>query len=421
MTDHQAAMFFLGIAVILVLARLLGMGARAIGQPPVLGEILAGVLLGPTLFHGAMTRSLFPTDVRPFLTALADLGLVFFMFVLGYDLDAALVRGRARIAVGVSLGSMLLPFGLGAVLAVQLVHRHQIGHSHTGFVLFIGAAMSVTAFPVLARILSDRRMQHSELGGLALAAAGAGDLLAWAMLAVVTTAAGGALQWKVLLAPAYLAVMAFVVRPLFQRLFTSRDSDKELSPGLLATVAVGLMLSCAAVEWMGVDFIFGAFVFGLATPRGGPARLCDRLRDGLGTVGGVFLLPLFFVIAGFNVDLSRLNAADLGELGLILVVAIGGKVTGAFAGARLLGLGGRDAAVMATLMNTRGLTELVILTVGLRLGVLDTGLYSLMVVMALVTTFMTGPLLRLLLRGDESQPEPELAFGTADPVTERLD
>jgi Kef-type K+ transport system membrane component KefB len=416
MTDHQAAMLFLGVAVILVLARLLGIGARAIGQPPVLGEILAGVLLGPTLFGGAMTRALFPTDVRPFLTALADLGLIFFMFVLGYDLDAALVRGRAKVAAGVSLGSMLLPFGLGTVLALQLAHRHHIGHSHTGFVLFIGAAMSVTAFPVLARILADRRMQHTELGGLALAAAGAGDLLAWSMLAVVTTVASGSLQWKVALAPVYLAVMAWVVRPLFQRLVASHDGEGEVTPVAMAAVAVGLMLSCAAVEWMGVDFIFGAFVFGLAMPRTGPARLREGLRDGLGTVGGVFLLPIFFVIAGFKVDLSHLTGADVGELGMILLVAIGGKFLGGFAGAKVLGLAVRDSAVMATLMNTRGLTELVILTVGLRLGVLDTGLYSLMVVMALVTTFMTGPLLQWL-RGREPKQEPAFS-SAADPVTE---
>ncbi|WP_042388992.1 cation:proton antiporter [Streptacidiphilus melanogenes] len=415
MTDHQAAMLFLGIAVILVLARLLGAGARAVGQPPVLGEILAGVLLGPTLFGGAVTRALFPMDVRPFLTSLADLGLVLFMFVIGYDLDAALVRGRAKVAAGVSLGSMLLPFGLGAVLAFQLAHRHQIGHSHTGFVLFIGAAMSVTAFPVLARILADRRMQHTELGGLALAAAGVGDLLAWGMLAVVTTVAGGGLQWRVMLAPVYLALMAWVVRPLFQRLFTARENQAGLTPTLLAAVATGLMLSCAAVEWMHVDFIFGAFVFGLAMPRVGPARLREGLRDSLGTVGTVFLLPVFFVIAGLKVDLSKLNGDDLGELGLILLVAVGGKFVGAFSGARLLGLGGRDSAVMATLMNTRGLTELVILTVGLQLGVLDTGLYSLMVVMALVTTFMTGPLIRLL-RG--SEPQPDLVFSAAAPVVE---
>jgi Kef-type K+ transport system membrane component KefB len=415
MTDHQAAMLFLGIAVILVLARLLGIGARAIGQPPVLGEILAGILLGPTLFHGAMTRALFPTDVRPFLTALADLGLIFFMFVLGYDLDAALVRGRAKVAAGVSLGSMLLPFGLGAVLALQLAHRHQIGHSHTGFVLYVGAAMSVTAFPVLARILADRRMQHTELGGLALAAAGAGDLVAWGMLAVVTTVASGHVQWKVALAPVYLAVMAWVVRPLFKRLVASRG-EGGVTPVAMAAVAIGLMLSCAAVEWMGVDFIFGAFVFGLAMPRSGPVRLREGLREGLGTVGGVFLLPIFFVIAGFKVDLSHLNLADLGELGLILLVAIGGKFAGAFAGARSLGLGGRDSAVMATLMNTRGLTELVILTVGLQLGVLDTGLYSLMVVMALVTTFMTGPLLQWL-RGAEPKHAPAFS-GAVEPVTE---
>ncbi|MCZ4097855.1 cation:proton antiporter [Streptomyces sp. H39-C1] len=395
MTGSQAATLFLGIAVILLLARLLGAGAKAIGQPPVLGEILGGILLGPTLFNGAVARHLFPASVGPFLSALANLGLILFMFVIGFELEHSLVRGRGRIAAAVSLSSILLPFGLGVVLALHLSHRHP-AHSTAGFVLFFGAAMSVTAFPVLARILTDRGMQRTPVGSLALACAAVDDLLAWSLLAVVTTIASGTGQWHTLLAPVYLALMIGVVRPLFRRLFATHSTSGRLSPQVLTPVLIGLMLSCWATEWMGVHFIFGAFVFGLVMPRGGPQVVREGLLNSFENVGMVFLLPVFFVTAGLKVDLSHLSTRDLGELGLILLVAISGKFIGAFTGAKLQGVSTRHSGVLATLMNTRGLTELVILTVGVQLGVLDKGLYSLMVVMAMVTTFMAGPILRLI-------------------------
>lgn len=290
-----------------------------------------------------------------------------------------------------------------------------------GFVLFFGAAMSVTAFPVLARILTDRGMQRTPVGGVALACAAVDDLLAWSLLAVVTTIAGGTGQWHTLLAPVYLALMIGVVRPLFRRLFAAHAVTGRLSPQLLAPVLIGLMLSCCATEWMGVHFIFGAFFFGLVMPRSGPQIVRNGLLDSFENIGTVFLLPVFFVTAGLKVDLSHLTTRNLGELGLILLVAISGKFVGAFAGARLQGLPTRHSSVLAILMNTRGLTELVILTVGVQLNVLDQQLYSLMVVMALVTTFMAGPILRLIYPSDqieldtlpanlvavEEKPEPE--------------
>lgn len=395
MTSSQAATLFLGIAVILLLARLLGAGAKAIGQPAVLGEILAGILLGPTLFKGSVAHHLFPASIGPFLSALANLGLILFMFVIGFELEHALVRGRGRIAATVSVSSILLPFGLGALLALHLTHSHP-ARSTVGFVLFFGAAMSVTAFPVLARILTDRGMQRTPIGGVALACAAVDDLLAWSLLAVVTTIAGGTGQWHTLLAPVYLALMVGVIRPLFRRLFAAHSATGRLSPRLLTPMLIGLMLSCWATEWMGVHFIFGAFLFGLVMPRGGPQIVREGLLNSFENIGTVFLLPVFFVTAGLKVDLSHLSTRDMGELALILLVAISGKFVGAFTGARLQGMSTRNSSVLATLMNTRGLTELVILTVGVQLGVLDQSLYSLMVVMALVTTFMAGPILRLI-------------------------
>ncbi|MHA6763612.1 cation:proton antiporter [Streptacidiphilus sp. PAMC 29251] len=406
MTAGQTAAAFLAVAAILLTARLLGAGAKAIGQPPVLGEILVGIVLGPTLFHGTAAKHLFPSTITPFLSTLATLGLALFMFGVGYEMEFALIRGRVRTAAGVSFASILLPFGLGALLALHLVHRHATV-SRTGFVLFIGAAMSVTAFPVLARILTDRRMQRTRVGSLALACAAIDDVVAWSLLAAVTTIVAGATQWHIMFAPLYLAVMVCAVRPLFARLF-DRSPDGKLTPSLMAGVLAGLMLSCWATEQMGMQYMFGAFAFGLLLPRGGARQIRDSIRGSVENVGATFLLPVFFVTAGLKVDLSHVNGAALGELGLILLVAIIGKFTGAFAGARLQGVSTRDSGVLATLMNTRGLTELVILSAGLQLGILDTRLYSLMVVMAVVTTFMAGPILRVLY------PRPLVALDTDD-------
>jgi Kef-type K+ transport system membrane component KefB len=393
-TAHQAGIFLFDVAIILVLARLFGTLARRIGQPPVIGEIFAGILVGPSLFHGTIAAHLFPTDVRPFLSALATIGLVLFMFIVGYELDQTLMRGKERIAVSVSVGSIILPFTLGAVLAWYLLDNHP-SKRPLGFILFMGAAMSVTAFPVLARILTDRGMHRTALGGMALASAAVDDILAWSLLAVVITVVGatGADQWHVLLAVPFVVVMFAVVRPQLRRLVTARTAADRLTPGILSVVLIGLLLCCFATEWLGVHYIFGAFLFGAIMPREGGAQLRHEILERLEQVSVLLLLPVFFVVAGLRVDLSKVGLIGVGELALILAVAIVGKFVGAFVGARLQKVPTRKSAVLATLMNTRGLTEIVILTVGLQLGVLDGKLFSLMVVMALVTTVMAGPIL----------------------------
>lgn len=397
MTAHQAGTLLLCLAIVIVLARVFGAVAKRVGQPPVIGEIFAGILVGPTLFSGVIADTLFPTDIRPFLAALANVGLVLFMFIVGYELDHTLMRGKERVAVSVSVGSILLPFGLGAALALYLVKNHPTDEK-LGFALFIGAAMSVTAFPVLARILTDRGMHRTRIGGLALASAAVDDILAWSLLAVVVTVAGsgGHDQWHILLAVPYVALMFGVVRPLLRRLVAARDEAGRLTPGILAIVLVGLLVSCWMTEWLGVHFIFGAFVFGAIMPRLGGEQLRHEVLERLEQVSVLLLLPVFFVVAGLKVDLSTVGLTGLGELALILLVAIAGKFIGAFVGARLQRVPNRQSAVLATLMNTRGLTEIVILTVGLQLGVLDGELFSLMVVMAIVTTVMAGPLLTLI-------------------------
>lgn len=393
MTAHDVGRLLLGLAVIIVLARLLGALARRIGQPPVVGEILAGILIGPSIMGGLVSDRLFPTEIRPALAGLANVGLVLFMFIIGYELDQGLVRGRQRVAVSVSAGSVLVPLGLGAGLALWLAGRHGVTDV-LPFTLFIGAAMAVTAFPVLARIVADRGLIRTEVGGLALASAAVDDVLAWSLLAVVVAigAADGA-PWQLFAAVPYLIAMFGLVRPLLRRLLAARDRAGRLTPDVLAVILVGLLLSCYATELIGLHAIFGAFVFGSVMPRAGGEALRHEILERLEQVSVLLLLPVFFVIAGLRVDLSTVDASALVELALILAVAIGGKFIGAYAGARLNRVGRRQSGAIATLMNTRGLTEIVILTVGLQLGILDGQLFSMMVVMALVTTMMAGPLL----------------------------
>ncbi|MEX1656952.1 cation:proton antiporter [Streptomyces pseudovenezuelae] len=418
MNTHQTTSLLLSLAAIVLLARLLGALTRRLGQPAVIGEVLAGVALGPTLFHGAMSDALFPQAVRPLLGALAAVGIAVFMFLVGLEWDSAMIRGRGSIAVTVSLGSIVVPFGLGVLLALGLMDDYGKG-DRTAFMLFMGIAMSITAFPVLARILTDRGMTRTPLGVMALACASIGDVLAWALLAVVVAVgnSGGAAQWRVLLAVPYLLGMLFVLRPLLHR-FAARRPQVRLTPTVFACIIAGLLLSAAATEWVGLHYIFGAFLFGAILPRNGTERLHTEMNNRLGQMTATLLLPVFFLVAGFKVDLSKLDAGSVGALTLIMIVAVGGKFIGAFAAARLHRMAARQSAALATLMNTRGLTELIVLNVGLKLGFLDQDLYSLMVVMAVLTTAMTGPLLNWILSRPkgidrpESPDEPEHAAGT---------
>lgn len=417
--DLEAALrLLLALVVIIVSARLLGALARRLGQPAVIGEILGGILLGPTLFGGAVTGAVFPADVRPALSTLASIGVCVFMFLVGLHLDHDLLRGQGRITATVSLSATVLPFGLGALLALYLAANHP-SHNRLAFVLFLGTAMSVTAFPVLARILTDRGLIDTPIGGLALACAAVSDVLAWSSLAVVAALAGGGGDpWRVLLIVPFAALMLKVVRPLLARLARRRPARSRLAgAAVLVAVAAGVLLAAGATEWMGLHWIFGAFLFGAAMPAEGAVALRERALPWIEKVSSLVLLPVFFVVAGIKVNLSGVDGAALGELGLILLVAIAGKGVGAFAGARVTGVRPRHATVLAILINTRGLTELVVLTVGLQLGVLDQSLYSLMVVMALVTTAMAGVLLRLVYPPERVRQD--LAAREADAVSVR--
>ncbi|MXM68584.1 cation/H(+) antiporter [Streptomyces sp. HUCO-GS316] len=415
MTSHQVQFLFLDFGLILLLARSLGALAGRIGQPPVVGEILAGILMGPTLFGAAFADRLVPADVRPLLGALANIGVALFMFVVGLELEHRFLRGRVRITFGAALGSTLVPFALGIPLAFFLL-RHHPTEQRAAFVVFTGLSVSVTAFPVLARILVGRGMSRMAIGGLALATAAVVDVVAWSALAGVQAVVAGADDyWQVsLLIPFTLLLLA--VRPLLRRVLVHGGSG-SLPPTGMAVVMVGVFLSGVATEMMGMHYIFGAFLFGVLMPREGTQALREEIYERTGEITSL-LLPVYFVVAGLKVDLRGVGLDGLTELAAILFVAIAGKFGGTYLGARSQGLTSEDSGTLAALMNTRGLTELVILGVGLELGLLDGPLYSLMVVMALVTTAMTGPVLNLIRarsarRGLAAVPDPDTVGGDA--------
>ncbi|MFG2351967.1 cation:proton antiporter domain-containing protein [Streptomyces phaeochromogenes] len=390
----------LDLAVIITVAHLFGAVARRLGQPVVIGEIVGAILLGPTLLHGELTEGLFRAGTRPTLQLMADIGICAFMFLVGLGVDRTLLSGQGRLAGTVALSSIALPFGLGTVLALYLLGSHPASHEPV-FVLFLGTAMSVTAFPVLARILTDRELIHTPIGGIALAVAAVDDVVAWTLLALVAALADGAGDpWRLLLALPYAGCMIWVVRPLLAGLVRRRAaagrSSRAAGAAVLVVVPAGVLLSAKATDLLGLHLIFGAFLFGAVLPREGAPGLRRRALPWLERLCSLLLLPVFFALAGMKVDLSSMDATAYGELGLILLAAIGGKFGGAYLGARANGVHARHATVLAVLVNTRGLTELIVLSVGLQIGVLSQQLYSLMVVMALITTAMTGVVLHFV-------------------------
>ena len=395
------AILFALAAVILtgqILARLLG----RFGQPPVVGEVLAGILLGPSLLGTGWSALILPPSIAPTLGAVAQLGVILYMFLVGLELETGKLGSRGPSVLIISWASILLPFGLGAAIAPMLYERlAPAGVPFLSFTLFMGIAMSVTAFPVLARILRDRNMDRSDVGVVAMSAAAIDDVTAWCLLAVVVGITQSQMSAGLYVAAgalAFIVVMVFLVRPLLAR---ATRGDGEPPQFHVALLFVGLLLSALATEEIGIHAIFGAFLFGAMIPDDTP------IARGLGTqlrgVVTVLLLPAFFAFTGMRTRIDLVSGSGAWLLcGLIIVVAVSGKFLGAAAGARIAGLSWRDSAVLGVLMNTRGLMELIVLNIGLELGVISPPLFAMMVLMALATTMMTGPLLKLSYTPRES-------------------
>ncbi|MEU1276269.1 cation:proton antiporter [Streptomyces sp. NPDC005799] len=390
MTPHQMQFLLLDLALIVMVTRAVGGLFRWLGQPPVLGEITTGILLGPTLFGAGFTQAVFPPDARPLLGALANLGVALFLLGQGIEFDSGLLRGGGLVVSVLAVTSVAVPFVVGTGTGFWLFADHETV-SRPGFILFMGVAMSITAFPVMARILADRGLNRDRLGVIALSTAALTDVLAWSVFAVVVAvvARDGQQSWRIALMPVYAVIMLCVVRPLLRRL----DSSGRFRSGdaALAVVLTGMLLSALATEWMGLHFLFGAVL-----PRDGTLTLRTAWTLGMRRISSTLLLSVYFLLTGLNVDLSSLGSRGFVEIAGILFAAVVGKAGTAFVVARLHGMDRREATVLAALMNTRGLTELIVLTIGVQIGVLDSRLYSVMVVMALITTAMAGPVLALL-------------------------
>ncbi len=400
------ATLLLDLALIVIATRTVGALFRRLGQPVVVGEILAGIALGPSLLGGIVVAGaplshwLFPPAAVDQLTGIANLGLVLFMMIVGLELSLGPVRTLGRQAATISLSSVVLPMVLGGLLGLWLYESAGVTGSRIAFVLFIGVAMSVTAFPVLARILVERQLHRTRLGVLVLACAGVDDVLAWSLLALATALAqgenaAGAARVIGLLA-LFCVVLHVLVRPCLRRLTAWYRRVGRLTPVMLAVVVTGLCLSAATTELIGVHFVFGAFLFGAAVPREDSAELVRELLARLEQVAVLVLLPVFFVVTGMTVDLRFHDSRQVAVLGVVLVVACVGKFVGAASAARLTGVNRRQSLAVGVLLNTRGLTELVVVSVGYQVGLLSRELVTVLVVMAVVTTVLTRPLLQLV-------------------------
>lgn len=401
--DLRSATLAAEIALVLLAGIGLGWLVQRFREPAVIGEILAGIALGPSLLGllpGNLTEKLFPAEVRPLLSAVAQVGLILFMFLVGWEFEKRLLRPHRTAAFAISFSSVAVAFVLGVGVAFLLYDNHSdVGGNHisfAAFATFMGAAMSVTAFPVLARILSDNGLTRTRVGSVALAGAAVDDVLAWCLLAYVSAlvTSGGRISDLLqigVLSLLYLAFMFLVVRPVLAALVARLVRTGHWRQ-LFLMLCAGALLSSWATTWIGIHAIFGAFLFGFVMPREPAAELGTQLRRPLDHIALV-LLPVFFVVTGLGVDIGGLHGREYLELAAIIAVACAGKLIGAIVPARAFGFSWTESRTLGLLMNTRGLTELIILNAAVSLGVLDGQMFTMMVIMALVTTALAGPLL----------------------------
>jgi K+:H+ antiporter len=405
---NSLSILLVQLVVIIVAARLVGRLFRKIGQPPVLGEIVAGIVLGPSLLGWVSPPTmafLFPASSMETLKLLSQIGVALFMFVVGMELDVQHLRKKAHTAVMVSNASIIVPFFLGAALSLLLYRSlAPAGTSFTPFALFMGIAMSITAFPVLARILEDRRMSQTYLGSVALTCAAVDDVTAWCMLAlVIAVAQSGSVAASfltIVFALGFIGFMLLVVKPQLARLLTAKTNSAEYSRGVVAGILAFVFASALITEAIGIHALFGAFLAGVVIPSTGGLR--GLLKERLGTFSAVALLPLFFAFTGLRMQVNLLNDLQSWLMcAVIVVVAIAGKLGASMLMARWTGMDWRDSFSLGVLMNTRGLVELIVLNIGYDLGILSARAFAMLVLMALITTFMTGPMLSLV-RSEQS-------------------
>jgi Kef-type K+ transport system membrane component KefB len=389
------------LVAILLLGRWLGKLFVHFGQPRVIGEIVAGIMLGPSLLgwiSPAAMNFVLPKEVGPYLGIIAQIGVILYMFLVGLDFNAGLLKSRAHATVAISHASIICPFLLGAVIALWLYPKLTPPDvPFTSFALFMGVAMSITAFPVLARILTDRKIENTELGVVALSCAAADDVTAWCLLAFVVGVAqaklGGAVQ-TVIFAILFIAFMLAVIRPLANR-FLGQRAEKQPPRRMAVWVLVALLLSALAAEWIGIHAIFGAFLLGAIIPHDSDVAL--DFRHKLEDIVKILLLPAFFAYTGMRTQIGLVSGTEAWLItAVIILVATLGKFGGSLVAARCTGLDWNLSASLGILMNTRGLMELIVLNIGLELGVISPKLFAMMVIMALVTTLATTPVLHFL-------------------------
>ncbi|HEX6903633.1 MAG TPA: cation:proton antiporter [Thermoanaerobaculia bacterium] len=398
---HPVSILLLQVIAIVIAARSLGALFHKIGQPPVIGEMVAGILLGPSLLGWvapAAQTFLFPQDSLGSLRMLSQIGVILFMFVVGIELDIDHLRKKAHAAVMVSHVSIVLPFTLGVAGSLFLYEPlAPAGVPFSAFALFMGVSMSITAFPVLARIIEERRMSRSYLGTTAIACAAVDDVTAWCLLAVVVALANASsltgAMWTIGLSVLFICAMLFLVRPRLARI-GQRSEAWSGSSGLLAALFAFVFASALITEAIGIHALFGAFLAGVCMPP--DAKLRQFLRERVETFASVFLLPLFFAFTGLRTEVGLLNDWWGWMMCLaIIALAITGKLVGSMLAARWTGMSWGDSFSLGALMNTRGLVELIVLNIGFDLGILSPKIFAMLVLMALITTFMTGPLLAL--------------------------
>lgn len=399
----------LQILVILVAARLCGKLVSYFGQPQVIGEILAGICLGPSLLQAVapvVHTFIFPEGSVPRLFFLSQIGIILFMFIVGLELDTKMFRSKARSAVAISTASIVLPFILGSGLAMALFQEY--GSQEKGlhaFVLFMGIALSITAFPVLARIIQEQGLARTQIGTLAITCAAVNDVTAWCLLALVVglvqSGSGLGAVATTILTILFTLFMLLVARPLLRDRLGPSSRTEQFSATSLSIVFMGLLLSAWITEMIGIHALFGAFLMGLTLPEHDQfkEKLIARIQD----ITTIVLLPLFFALTGLRTQLGALDDLQSWLICLlILLAAIVGKFGGAAIAARFTGHPWRTACMLGALMNTRGLVELIVLNLGYDLGILSPKMFTMMVIMAVVTTMMTGPIVRVLKNKHEA-------------------